>query len=46
MFQGLEAVAVLNSSAYRNALVFKLTHGLTIARIGKLEKLKIDTVSN
>lgn len=32
------------SSAFGEALMLRLTKGLSIARVGKLEKLKIDSV--
>lgn len=43
--KNIESVAPFTSSAFGDALIFKLTKGLSIARIGKLEKLKIDSVS-
>ncbi|KIM30042.1 hypothetical protein M408DRAFT_22463 [Serendipita vermifera MAFF 305830] len=42
--KGLETTALLNHPTFPNSLLFKLSTGLVVARIGKLEKLKIETV--
>ncbi|PVF94630.1 hypothetical protein CPB86DRAFT_765387 [Serendipita vermifera] len=40
-----DSVAEFNSINYPNSLVFKIPSGVIIGKIGKLEKLKIDSVS-
>ena len=44
VLQNLETVTTLDSPAFPKSLIFKLANGLTISRVGTLEKLKIDSV--